>query len=426
MKKRVLCGCAAAVVFLCMNGCGANDNTAPTANLMGATAGTTAPSTEAAAEQTGTTQAESTIATTTEPSTTAVLTTKKPFAPSSTIKTTVTTTKRTTTTTKRTTTTTKRPATTIPSGSGKTPHEISTAGITSKMSGARVLRAWRIASGATSVQVEKLSYGSNINATYQGKSYSVPQICFIALVTCKPENFRSTCAKLTFNKDEALTNDMAKSVGALIAINNESYTGHWSETKSAAFIADFPVVKEGKVVQNPSASGKCYAVYKDGTWVQNLSLGPANVNAEISKGLSFTEGNSATPVVWPGFSRRRDTYEVQNVLLGDGTDALRNRTLVAQIDTTHYLLMVGEFMRWKTMIDILQAYGATKIIRCNGGNCSYMYLKGVGNVTQSKGPSIVNLDKLNLLESEWKYRNGYLKNGAQGGPCPAIDIIYVK
>jgi len=294
------------------------------------------------------------------------------------------------------------------------------------MPGARVLRAWQIASGTTSVRVEKLSYGSNINATYQGKTYSTPQVCFIAVVTCKPENFRSTCAKLTFNKDEALTNDMAKSAGALIAINNESYTGHWSDTKDAAFIADFPVVKEGKVVQNPSASGKCYAVYKDGTWVQDLSLGLSNVNAEIRKGLSFTEGNSGTPIVWPGFPRRKDTYEVQNVLLGNGTDALRNRTMVAQIDTTHYLLMVGEFMRTKTMIDILQAYGATKIIKCNGGNCSYMYLKGVGNVTQSKGPSIVNLDKLNLLESEWKYRNGYLKNGAQGGPCPAIDIIYVK
>jgi len=310
----------------------------------------------------------------------------------------------------------------LPSKAFSTP-EISIAGMKSMMPGAIILQAWKLAdsSTGTTVVVQKLSVGSPIKATYKGKTYSMPQVCFIAIVNCNPANIRNTCASLALHKDQALTNDMAKKVKALVAINNECYYGHWNPNPKIkpAFFADGPVVKEGVVVQN--TKGATYGVsgiYKDGTWVRYLKISPTNVNAEIQKGLSYTQSDSNGAYIWDG--KQVAKFGSQTKLF----DTLRDRTAYAQIDQNNYLLMVGQFMQLDTMMKVLLNYGAQKAFVCNGGNCSYMYMKGVGDVTGTTSPHLKNLDKLNVDEQEWK-ADHHLIPGT-GEQCPAIDAIYVK
>lgn len=294
------------------------------------------------------------------------------------------------------------------------------------MPGARVLRAWRVTEGEITVLVEKLSYGNPVNTTYQGKNFSIPQVCFIASVTCRPENLRNTCAELSLGKDEALVNDMAKKENALIAINNEGYNGHWDNTTTAAFLGSAPVIKNVTIIKTRS-QGECHAVFKNGEWKRNyrLSNSKAVLEEEIRKGLSYTQAvGGVEAMIWDGKMQAENpsVFDNQTRLLSD----LKNRTFYAQIDENHYLLMVGEFMQMGRMMDILLAYGAKKAFWCNGGNCTYMYLRGVGNVTGAQGPSLRGLDKLNVLEQEWLYNHRYLPGAQMGGPCPAIDMVYIK
>jgi len=308
--------------------------------------------------------------------------------------------------------------------------EIPVTGMTSKMPGATILQAWKIedSSTGTSVVVQKLSYGSPIGSYYEGRYYSIPQVCFIAVVTCSPDRFGCASALKTLNKTglkkgEGLVNDIALKKDALVAINNEGYSGHWNFSIPSTFLCDGPVVKDGMVVQNRGNSYAGSAIYKNGTWLESKTISPTNVNSEILKGLSYTQ-TSCSAVLWNGV-RRSDTYTKDTVLLGTGSNALKDRTFYAQVDANHYLLVVGEFMQISRIVDILQAYGAKKAFKCNGGNCSYMYLKGVGNVTGTAAPQLVNLNKLNVLEQEW-LGNRNLINGGKGAACPAVDIIYVN
>jgi len=302
--------------------------------------------------------------------------------------------------------------------------EISIVGMKSEMPGATLLQAWKVAdnSTGTTVLVQKLSYGSPITVNYNGKNYKIQPACFIAIVNCKPANIRNTCASLTFHKSQAFVNDMAKKVNALIAINNEGFTGHWNPDPNVkqTFLTDGPVVKESKVVQNKKgATYLASAIYKDGTWLKDKSISPANVNAEIRNGLSYTQAPSNVASIWDG-KQIRSFWSQTNIFVN-----LRNRTLYGQIDANNYLLMVGEFMQVDTLTSVLLHYGAQKGFVCNGGNCSFMYLKGVGNVTGTTSPTLSKFDKLNMLEQEWKGDQNLL-SGGKGSACQAIDIVYVK
>jgi len=305
--------------------------------------------------------------------------------------------------------------------------EIPVTGMTSKMPGATILQAWKIedSSTGTSVVVQKLSYGSPIGSYYEGRYYSIPQVCFIAVVTCTPNHFGSAAAWPLLNrtgikKNQALVEDIAKAKGAIVAINNECYSGHWVPNVVSAFLTDGPVVKDGIIVQDKKgATYDASAIYKDGTWIRYKSISPANVNAEIQKGLSYTQAPVTGASIWGG--KRVVKFGSQTQFMGN----LKDRTAYAQIDANHYLLMVGEFMQLDTMTSILLKYGAQKGFVCNGGNCSYMYMRGVGNVTGTIAPQLKNLDKVNVLEQEW-LGNHNLINGGKGAACPAVDIIYVK
>lgn len=315
-----------------------------------------------------------------------------------------------------------------PSGFFYTP-EIPISGLTSKVSSLSVRKAWYAADSrtGTTATILKLVYKNALKTTYKtatGKVYYIYPACYLAQINCKPENFRNTCAEQTLGKDEALTNDMAKKTGALVAVNNEYYDGHWNPYTYATFLSAGPVIKESKIVQNKGGSDTFTAFNKNGTWMTRVQVSSKTQAENLMKeGVHFSIGSQGGyAVFWNGRNVRESALGTQTILFGN----LSNRTYIAQIDATHYLLAVGEFMPQIMLESVLKAYGAKNFLQVNGGNCSYMYLRNCGNVTGASGASLVGLDKINVLEQEWLGSHGYLPAGKSGGPCPAKDIIFVK
>jgi len=73
------------------------------------------------------------------------------------------------------------------------------------------------------------------------------EICNIAIITCPANHFRSKCSEQLLGREEGLVYDMARSAGALVAVNCEGYTGHWdSSVKDKRFITNGPVVRTGR------------------------------------------------------------------------------------------------------------------------------------------------------------------------------------
>ncbi len=105
--------------------------------------------------------------------------------------------------------------------------------------------------------------------------------------------------------------------------------------------------------------------------------------------------------------------------------------MFAQISENKYIMAMGEFMPLDNMMKVLIAYGARDAFLLNGGNCSSMYVKGIGNTTGTKATQLKNLNKPCVIESEFFAANGMLglnSAGKQklGGPCDELDIVYVK
>jgi hypothetical protein len=138
----------------------------------------------------------------------------------------VLTTKRRTQTTTRKTTTTRRP-----SVSSKI--EISPSSVRALAANTKVKRAWRVKSGSITVEVHKLAYGAPEWRTFSKKytkSMYYQEICNIAIITCPANHFRSKCSEQLLGREEGLVYDMARSAGALVAVNCEGYTGHWDSS----------------------------------------------------------------------------------------------------------------------------------------------------------------------------------------------------
>ncbi|NLB36743.1 MAG: phosphodiester glycosidase family protein [Clostridiales bacterium] len=327
------------------------------------------------------------------------------------------TTKRKTTTNKKTTTTKKT--------SQESKIEISASSVNAPAANTKVQRAWRVKSGGVTVEVHKLAYGAPEWRTFSKKytkSMNYQQICNIAIITCPANRFRCKCAEQLLGREEGLVYDMARSAGALVAVNCEGYSGHWdTSVKEKRFITNGPVVRDGNIVQNSSGADNFYLIYKNGTWTDVEKVSGSNVNSLINNGLSFTLVPQQK-VIWDG----------KNVLTGnmanESASQTRNRTMIGWIDSTHYVMAAGEFMRINEMVEVLLDYGVKKAFMLNGGNCSYMYLKGVGNVTGTISPKMKYQDKVNVLEQEFYGTNSLLGKGKAkplGEACPAKDIVYV-
>lgn len=322
----------------------------------------------------------------------------------------------------------------LPSGFFFTP-EIPITGMTTPAAGMKITKAWRVASQATGtdVKVVKLVSKTAITATYltsAGKKYTIYPACYVAMITAKPQYFGSTCAEITDGKDESYVYAMAKKQGALVAVNGEAYSGHWTDAYSRYYSAG-AVIKDRRIIQFiPAITGygnKFTLVRTNGVWEKDAVIdSKAKAQQLIDSGVRFGVSKGGASLMYFDYKKLyvKDYSQQTLILSNDWMKALRNRTFAAQIDTGHYLMLTGELMPVQTAINVLNAYGAKNILWANGGNCSYMYLRGCGNVTGSAGNSIRNLDKINLLESEWKALHGYLGGGQLGGPCPAKDIFY--
>ncbi|HZJ77883.1 MAG TPA: phosphodiester glycosidase family protein [Clostridia bacterium] len=327
-------------------------------------------------------------------------------------------------TTKKPTSTKKAPATKKPT-TYTSNMEVAASSVIAKAKGTTVLRAWRLNKGDVSIEVHKLAFGSPKKRTFDYKNntgkrtrtLNYQEVCNVAIISCPPERVNSQCAEQLLNKDEGLTFDMARSAGALIAVNGEYYEGHWSPAESK-FFGDGPVVRNGKVVNGKTAASngfKPFTMNKDGTWSDQMTVNGDNVNELIKNGLRFTL-YEANKVIWNG----KKTFS--------NSDKNHNRTMFGQIDKNHYVMAVGEFISIDSMIGILLDYGAQKAFMLNGGNCSYMYLKGVGNVTGTISPKLKHHDKINMLEQEFYGLHELLGEGRDrplGEACPAKDIMYI-
>jgi hypothetical protein len=84
-----------------------------------------------------------------------------------------------------------------------------------------------------------------------------------------------------------------------------------------------------------------------------------------------------------------------------------------------------------SIADLLLKYGAKNAVVINVGNCSFMYVRGIGNVTGTNATQLKGLNKVNAVETEFFAKNGMLGLNSAGkpklgGPCSdEVNSVYV-
>ncbi len=269
-----------------------------------------------------------------------------------------------------------------------------------------------------------MNWGSpeNRKISYKGVTQTInyQQVVNIAIVDASPDHLHCQTSTQLLGESEALVKDMAKKAGAIIAINNEPYTNHWS-SGAKNFIGTGPVVRDGQVIQNSNGSGSYTLVYRDGRFVNNYIVNGNNVRGLIRDGLNYTQFFHANVV-----KNGEKHYSIDEKVNG-----ITNQTIYGQISTNQYFLMCGEFVRVNDLVTISLAYNLQNAYMVNGGNCTYMYLRGVGNVTGTRASQLQGHDKVNVVAQEFYGTYGFLGLNSKGqkklgAACPAKDIIYFK
>lgn len=307
--------------------------------------------------------------------------------------------------------TTTRPIQFTPSGV----KEVSPSSVT-KYAGT-ITRAWKVSSKTASVEIHKVSYGSKITQTFQksqdgamdvsSKKVTYQPVCDIALINCAPTSLLYGVTYAFVGTTKGKLEDMAKNANAMVAVNGEAAAALYNMA-----------VRNGTLYHPDNAEGYFMRLYKNGN-CDFGSMNKQNQNQLISSGVY-------------------NTVRYQYVLINNGQKIhnnesyYHNRTVVAQVSANKYILAVGEFMPLDTMADLLLKYGAKNAVVINGGNCSFMYVKGIGNVTGTKATQLKNLNKVNVVESEFFANNGMLGLNSAGkpklgGPCnDEINMIMVR
>lgn len=314
-----------------------------------------------------------------------------------------------------------KPATTAKSNnsgsSSKGKLEVSAASVKS-VAGAKVLRAWKLNSNGVNIEIHRIAYGAQITQAFKkanadgaidyDKTVTYQPIINVAIITCSPDHIGVASSQQLLGTNVGKVEDMGRKSGALIAINGES----GSTYKKGA-----PTIRNGSIVSTDGQGQKRLLIYKNGTWkVETLTN--ENCKSYISQGV-YNSLRYQWQVITNGkATNEHDTY-------------YHNRNVFAQISENKYILAVGEFMPLDNMMKVLIAYGARNAFLLNGGNCSSMYVKGIGNTTGTRATQLKNLNKPCVIESEFFAANGMLglnSAGKQklGGPCNEIDIVYVK
>lgn len=314
-----------------------------------------------------------------------------------------------------------KPATTAKSNnsgsSSKGKLEVSAASVKS-VAGAKVLRAWKLNSNGVNIEIHRIAYGAQITQAFKkanadgaidyDKTVTYQPIINVAIITCSPDHIGVASSQQLLGTNVGKVEDMGRKSGALIAINGED---------GSTYKRGAPTIRSGSVISTDGQGQKRLLIYKNGTWkVETLTN--ENCKSYISQGV-YNSLRYQWQVITNGkATNEHDTY-------------YHNRTVLAQISENKYIMAMGEFMPLDNMMKVLIAYGARNAFLLNGGNCSSMYVKGIGNTTGTKATQLKNLNKPCVIESEFFAANGMLglnSAGKQklGGPCNELDIVYVK
>lgn len=314
-----------------------------------------------------------------------------------------------------------KPATTAKSNnsgsSSKGKLEVSAASVKS-VTGAKVLRAWKLNSNGVNIEIHRIAYGAQITQAFKkanadgaidyDKTVTYQPVVNVAIITCSPDHIGVASSQQLLGTNVGKVEDMGRKSGALIAINGEA----GSTYKKGA-----PTIRSGSIVSTDGQGQKRLLIYKNGTWkVETLTN--ENCKSYISQGIYNSLRYQRQVITNGKATNEHDTY-------------YHNRTVFAQISENKYIMAMGEFMPLDNMMKVLIAYGARNAFLLNGGNCSSMYVKGIGNTTGTRATQLKNLNKPCVIESEFFAANGMLglnSAGKQklGGPCNELDIVYVK
>lgn len=292
------------------------------------------------------------------------------------------------------------------------------AGSVKSIAGAKVLRAWKLNSNGVNIEIHRIAYGPQITQAFKkanadgaidyDKTVTYQPVVNIAIITCSPEHIGVASSQQLLGTNVGRVEDMGRKSGALIAINGEA----GSTYKKGA-----PTIRSGSVVSADGSGQKRLLIYRNGTRkVETLTN--ENCKSYISQGVYNSLRYQWQVIANGKATNEHDTY-------------YHNRTVFAQISENKYIMAVGEFMPLDNMMKVLIAYGARNAFLLNGGNCSSMYVKGIGNTTGTKATQLKNLNKPCVIESEFFAANGMLRLNSAGkqklgGPCNELDIVYVK
>lgn len=314
-----------------------------------------------------------------------------------------------------------KPATTAKSNnsgsSSKGKLEVSAASVKS-VAGAKVLRAWKLNSNGVNIEIHRIAYGAQITQAFKkanadgaidyDKTVTYQPVVNVAIITCSPDHIGVASSQQLLGTNVGKVEDMGRKSGALIAINGED---------GSTYKRGAPTIRSGSVISTDGQGQKRLLIYKNGTWkVETLTN--ENCKSYISQGVYNSLRYQRQVITNGKATSEHDTY-------------YHNRTVFAQISENKYIMAMGEFMPLDNMMKVLLAYGARNAFLLNGGNCSSMYVKGIGNTTGTRATQLKNLNKPCVIESEFFAANGMLglnSAGKQklGGPCNEIDIVYVK
>lgn len=292
------------------------------------------------------------------------------------------------------------------------------AGSVKSITGAKVLRAWKLNSNGVNIEIHRIAYGPQITQAFKkanadgaidyDKTVTYQPVVNIAIITCSPEHIGVASSQQLLGTNVGKVEDMGRKSGALIAINGED---------GSTYKRGAPTIRNGSVVSTDGQGQKRLLIYKNGTWKVD-TLTNENCKSYISQGVYNSLRYQRQVITNGKATNEHDTY-------------YHNRTVFAQISENKYIMAMGEFMPLDNMMKVLIAYGARNAFLLNGGNCSSMYVKGIGNTTGTKATQLKNLNKPYVIESEFFAANGMLglnSAGKQklGGPCNELDIVYVK
>mgnify|MGYP000842051679 FL=1 len=251
------------------------------------------------------------------------------------------------------------------------------AGSVKSITGAKVLRAWKLNSNGVNIEIHRIAYGPRITQAFKkanadgaidyDKTVTYQPVVNIAIITCSPEHIGVASSQQLLGTNVGKVEDMGRKSGALIAINGEA----GSTYKKGA-----PTIRSGSAVSTDGSGQKRLLIYRNGTWkVETLTN--ENCKSYISQGV-YNSLRYQWQVITNGMvTNEHDTY-------------YHNRTVFAQISENKYIMAVGEFMPLDNMMKVLIAYGARNAFLLNGGNCSSMYVKGIGNTTGTKATQLKN------------------------------------